>query len=133
MADDLTDWRRTLHRTPELCYEETRTAAFVADEAVSALDVSVQAQVLALLEEVQARMGLAMLFITHDLRVAAQICDDVLVMQDGRVVEAGSAADVLGRPSEAYTRSLIEAAPGRAWDFANFRALAAPQPEDAPA
>ena len=95
----------------------------VADEAVSALDVSVQAQVLDLLRDVQERFGVAMLFITHDLRVAAQICDDVVVMQKGAVVERGAAGDVLTNPTHAYTRSLIEAAPGRTWDFANFRAL----------
>ena len=95
----------------------------VADEAVSALDVSVQAQVLDLLDDVQDRFGIAMLFITHDLRVAAQICDDVLVMQKGEVVEQGAAAGVLADPRHDYTRSLIEAAPGRHWDFANFRAL----------
>ncbi|MGY3290757.1 peptide/nickel transport system ATP-binding protein [Bradyrhizobium sp. LM3.6] len=93
----------------------------VADEAVSALDVSVQAQVLELFDEIQKRLGIAILFITHDLRVAAQICDEVVVMQHGRVVEQGPAAEVLTHPKEAYTRALLEAAPGRGWDFANFR------------
>jgi peptide/nickel transport system ATP-binding protein len=97
----------------------------VADEAVSALDVSVQAQVLELLDEIQRRLGIALLFITHDLRVAAQICDEVAVMQHGRVVEQGPAAEILTSPREAYTRALLEAAPGRGWDFANFRPVSA--------
>ena len=101
-----------------------RPDILVADEAVSALDVSVQAQVLDLLAELQKDTGIAIIFITHDLRVAAQICDEVLVMQRGQVVEQGKAGDVLGRPSHEYTRSLIEAAPGRFWDFAAGRPAA---------
>src|SRR6201986_3619465 len=97
----------------------------VADEAVSALDVSVQAQVLELFAEIQKRLGIALLFITHDLRVAAQICDDVAVMQHGRIVEQGPAAEILTHPQQAYTRTLLDAAPGRGWDFANFRPVAA--------
>src|SRR6201989_321127 len=92
----------------------------VADEAVSALDVSVQAQVLELLDEIQTRLGIALLFLTHELRVAAHICDDVAGMHAGRIVEQGPAAQVLTNPQQAYTRQLLDAAPGRGWDFANF-------------
>ena len=90
----------------------------IADEPVSALDVSVQAQVLALLEEIRTRLELAMLFITHDLRVAAQICDHVAVMHEGRVVEYGPAGEVFRRPRHAYTQALFAAAPGRGFAFA---------------
>ncbi|GGC91188.1 ABC transporter ATP-binding protein [Chelatococcus reniformis] len=103
----------------------------VADEAVSALDVSVQAQVLKLLDDIQERLGVALLFITHDLRVAAQICDDIIVMQRGVVVEEGPASLVLAEPKEPYTRQLFEAAPGRHWDFANFRPVEAGAPTPA--
>ena len=89
----------------------------IADEPTTALDVMVQAQVLELLAELQRDHGLAMLFITHDLRVAAQICDRVGVMSQGRLVEFGRAAEVLGAPRDPYTRALLAAAPGRGWDF----------------
>ena len=99
---------RALAMEPEL---------LVADEAVSALDVSVQAQVLALLEEIRERFNLAMLFITHDLRVAAQVCDWVAVMSKGKVVEYGEANEVFLRPTHEYTRALFAAAPGRDFVF----------------
>ncbi|VIO65306.1 Glutathione import ATP-binding protein GsiA [Bradyrhizobium ivorense] len=87
----------------------------IADEAVSALDVSVQAQVLALLAELRQEMRLAMIFITHDLRIAAEIADRVIVLQKGRIVEEGSTAEVFTAPRQAYTRDLLDAIPGRAF------------------
>src|SRR6202022_3401287 len=97
----------------------------VADEAVSALDVSVQAQVLELLDEIQTRLGIALLFITHDLRVAPQISQGVVVMHPAPLFKQERAAQVLTHPQQAYTRQLLDAAPGRGWDFANFRPVAA--------
>ncbi|MNV82736.1 Oligopeptide transport ATP-binding protein OppD [compost metagenome] len=88
---------------------------------MSALDVSVQAQVLELIEDIRARTDTAVLFITHDLRVAAQICNSIVVMKSGQIVEAGEAAAVLTRPRDGYTRQLLDAAPGRHWDFKHFR------------
>ncbi|WP_189689252.1 ABC transporter ATP-binding protein [Pseudorhodoferax aquiterrae] len=93
---------RALAMEPEL---------LVADEPVSALDVSVQAQVLKLFAEVRERFQLAMVFITHDLRVAGEMCDHIAVMQRGQIVEYGETAKVLANPQHAYTRTLIEAQP----------------------
>ncbi len=99
---------RALMMEPEL---------LIADEAVSALDVSVQAQVLKLFEEIRERLKLAMLFITHDLRVASQVCDFLAVMSKGEVVELGPAHQVFGAPQHEYTRALFSAAPGRDFSF----------------
>jgi peptide/nickel transport system ATP-binding protein len=87
----------------------------VADEPVSALDVSVQAQVLALLEDIRKKFNLSMIFITHDLRVAAQICDRLAVMRLGKIVETGSTRSIFSNPAHDYTKELLNAVPGRNW------------------
>jgi peptide/nickel transport system ATP-binding protein len=87
----------------------------VADEPVSALDVSVQAQVLDLMDDIRDRLGLSMVFITHDLRVAAQVCDTIAVMQRGEVVEQGLVADIFANPKHPYTQELFASIPGRDW------------------
>ena len=83
----------------------------VADEPVSALDVSVQAQVLALLADLRARLGLALLFISHDLPVVRSLCDRVVVLYLGRVMEEGPVEAVFERPRHPYTQALLSAAP----------------------
>lgn len=89
----------------------------IADEAVSALDVSVQAQILELLNDIQKRLSLGILFITHDLRVASQICDSIIVMHQGEVVEQGDTHEVFNTPKHAYTAKLLASAPGRDFSF----------------
>jgi peptide/nickel transport system ATP-binding protein len=87
----------------------------VADEPVSALDVSVQAQVLTLLADIKARLHLSMLFVTHDLRVALQVCDRIAVMRQGVIVEIAPAQAIFMAPEHPYTRALFAAVPGAMW------------------
>ncbi|MFO0992881.1 MAG: ABC transporter ATP-binding protein [Hyphomicrobiales bacterium] len=91
-----------------------RPALLIADEPTTALDVTVQAQILALLDRLQRELGLCILLITHDLGVVAEICDDIAVMYAGRIVESGSAAEVLTRPRHPYTSGLLASSPRKA-------------------
>jgi peptide/nickel transport system ATP-binding protein len=88
----------------------------IADEPVSALDVTIQDQVLALFEKVRDELGLALVFITHDLRVAARMCDRIAVLRWGSVVELQSTNDLFDHPQNNYTKALIDAVPGPRWD-----------------
>ena len=86
-------------------------AILIADEPVSALDVSVQARILRLLRDLRARRGLSLLLVAHDLAVVGAVCDQAVVLQEGRVVEAGTPADLFSRPQHPYTRRLLDAVP----------------------
>ena len=88
-----------------------RPDLLIADEPTTALDVTVQAQILKLLKDLQAKHGMALLFITHDLGIVRRIADDVVVMQHGEIVEGGPVQDVFGAPQHAYTRALLAAEP----------------------
>ena len=88
-----------------------RPRLLILDEPTAALDVSVQAVVLNLLADLRARLGMAYLFVSHDLHVVRLMCDRVLVMQGGRIVEAGETAAVMEHPAHAYTRTLLAALP----------------------
>ena len=88
----------------------------VADEPVSALDVSIQAQILELLDQIRESMNLSMVFITHDLRVAAQVCDRLAVMRYGEIVETGATGKIFENPQHSYTKDLLAAVPGQKWD-----------------
>ncbi|MGW6159676.1 ABC transporter ATP-binding protein [Streptomyces sp. NPDC055144] len=98
----------------------------VLDEAVAALDVSIQAQILHLLEEIRRDTGVALVFVSHDLAVVQHITDEVVVMRRGTVVEQGPTADVLAGPQDPYTRLLLASVPRAGWDPADaVRARAA--------
>jgi peptide/nickel transport system ATP-binding protein len=109
----------------------TRPALIVADEPVSALDVSVQAQVLNLMQDVQAQFGVTFLLISHDLAVVDHLCDDVVVLQGGRIVEHGPPEQVFQRPAHPYTRRLLQAVPGAAAGPDARATIAGPAPADA--
>ena len=85
--------------------------ALIADEITSGLDVSAQARIVALLEELRRDSGLALVFISHDLSLVRSLCDDVLILRQGEVVEQGDAAAIFARPRHAYTRQLLDAIP----------------------
>jgi oligopeptide/dipeptide ABC transporter ATP-binding protein len=102
-----------------------RPRLVVADEPTSALDVTTQLQILRLLRDLASRFGVAMLFVTHDFGVVAQLCDDVMVMYAGQSVEAGRTAEILDRPRHPYTQMLIACHPDRSQDLAGIPGVVA--------
>jgi peptide/nickel transport system ATP-binding protein len=93
----------------------------IADEPVSALDVSVQAQILRLLTDIRKRLNLSILFITHNLRVAAQVCDRIAVMHEGEIVEYGTTKEIFSDPQHPYTKELFRSIPGKNWQMPRFQ------------
>src|SRR5690606_900290 len=106
----------------------TKPDVLVADEPTTALDVTVQAQILKLIRDLRDELGIAILFITHDLGVVAELCDDVIVMRHGRILERGTVQQVLSRPSHEYTKELMNALPRLSAPVRTD----APQPTSAP-
>jgi peptide/nickel transport system ATP-binding protein len=107
-----------------------RPRLLIADEPTTALDVTVQAQVLELLRELQQQHGLAMLFISHDLAVVSQVASRVAVMRAGQVVETGPCERILSAPDQAYTRSLLAAVPTLRTDRNRPLAMVADSPAE---
>lgn len=101
----------------------------IADEPTTALDVTIQAQILWLLKDLQNRLGMAMIYITHDLHVAANVCDEIAVMYGGTIVEQGPTQEIFRRPMHPYARGLMEAIPSAHWRKRRVHAIPGRPPE----